>query len=80
LAAKTATPITTVMLNAKIEELEKGIKIRDCLNAWSKGKTKMETILPILEIHSQISNAANDDPGNWRKDFLQAMVSVDWRE
>jgi hypothetical protein len=45
-AAKTKTPITTVMLNAKIEELEKEIKIREWLNAWSKGKTRMETIYP----------------------------------
>jgi hypothetical protein len=68
------------MLNAKIGELEKEIKVREWLNEWSRGKTRIETILPIMEIHSQLQGAANDEPGSWPKDFLQAMISEDWRE
>jgi hypothetical protein len=80
LASESEELLTSVMLNAKIGELEKEIKVREWLNEWSRGKSRIETILPIMEIHSQLQGAANDEPGSWPKDFLQAMISEDWRE
>jgi hypothetical protein len=59
---------------------EKEIKVRGWPNEWSRSKTRIETILPIMEIHSQLQGATNDELGSWPKDFLQAMISEDWRE
>ncbi len=36
--------------------------------------------LPFLEVHAQIHGVAHDEPGNWPKDLLQAMMKEDWRE
>jgi hypothetical protein len=80
LASESVEQLTSVMLDAKIEELEKKIQIKEWLNEWSRGKTRIETILLIMEIHSQLQGAVSDEPGSWPEEFLQAMISKDWRE
>jgi hypothetical protein len=55
--------------------------VRKKLEGWFKTSTAIVCVLPILEVHAQIHGAVKDDePGNWPKDFLQAMIKDDWRE
>jgi hypothetical protein len=34
----------------------------------------------LKQVHAQLQGIVNDEPGNWPKDFLQAMMKEDWRE
>ncbi len=54
--------------------------VRNQVEGWFKSSTSLACILPILEVHAQLHGLANDEPGNWPKDFLQAMMKEDWRE
>jgi hypothetical protein len=81
--ADSATPANVMMLNDKIESIEKDIAMEDIrrqIEGWFKTSTSLACVLPILEVHAQIHAAAHDEPGNWPKDFLQAMMKEDWRE
>jgi hypothetical protein len=81
--ADSATPANVMMLNDKIESIEKDIAMEDIrrqIEGWFKTSTSLACVLPILEVHAQIHEAAHDEPGNWPKDFLQAMMKEDWRE
>ena len=82
--ADSATPANVMMLKDKIEEIEKDIAIEDIrrkIEGWFKTTTSLVCVLPILEVHAQIHDAAaHDEPGNWPKDFLQAMMKEDLRE
>ncbi len=50
------------------------------IEGWFKTNTSIVCVLPILEVHAQIHDAVHDEPRNWPKDFLQAMMKEDWRE
>ena len=81
--ADSATPANVMMLNDKIESIEKDIAMEDIrrqIEGWFKTSTSLACVLPVLEVHAQIHEAAHDEPGNWPKDFLQAMMKEDWRE
>ena len=75
--ADSATPANVMTLKERIEEIEKDIAIEDIrrkIEGWFKSSTSLVCVLPILEVHAQIHEAAHDEPGNWPKDFLQAMM------
>jgi hypothetical protein len=82
--AVSAAPLNVMMLEERIKEIEKDIAMEDVrkkIEGWFKSSTAMMCVLPILEVHAQIRGAVqNDEPGNWPKDFLQAMMKEDWRE
>ncbi len=72
-----------MMLEERIEEIEKDIVMEDVrrkIEGWFKSNTSIICVLPILEVHAQIHGVVQDEPGNWQKDFLQAMMKDDWRE
>ena len=73
-AALVDAKIVNLELEAKLEDVRKQIK------GWFKSTTSLACILPILEVHAQLHGPSNDEPGNWPKDFLQAMMKEDWRE
>jgi hypothetical protein len=81
--ASPAMPVTTLMLQEKVSEIEMEVKLEDIrrqIEGWFKTTTSLSCILPILEVHAQLHGIINDEPGNWPKDFLQAMMKEDWRE
>jgi hypothetical protein len=81
--ADSMTPENVLILNETINKIEKDIEIEDTqrmLEGWFNTATSLACILPILEVNAQLRGIANDDPGNWPKDFLQAMMREDWRE
>ena len=82
--ADSAAPVVVMLLEEKIVEIERDIKMEDVrrkIEGWFKTSTAIMCVLPILEVHAQIHGAVqNDEPGNWPKDFLQAMMKDDWRE
>ena len=39
----------------------------------------VETMLPVLEVGSVLSESDPNANGNWPKDFVEAMVRPDWR-
>ncbi len=47
---------------------------------WFKGNSDNNTILPVLELNSELASSANDGTGNLPRDFWQALVSSQWRE
>ena len=82
--ADSAALVVVMLLEEKIVEIERDIKMEDVrrkIEGWFKTSTAILCVLPILEVHAQIHGAVqNDEPGNWPKDFLQAMMKDDWRE
>ena len=82
-ADSAATPANVMMLEERIGEIERDIVMEDVrkkMEGWFKSTTSLVCVLPILEVHAQIRGAVQDEPGNWPKDFLQAMMKDDWRE
>ncbi len=70
-------------MNKKIEVIELEVELEDIrrqIEGWFKSSTSLACILPILEVNAQLHGITNDEPGNWPKDFLQAMMQEDWRE
>jgi hypothetical protein len=81
--ADAATPANVMMLEERIVEIEKGMSMevgQRKIEGWFKTNTSIVCVLPILEVHAQISGLAIDEPRNWPKGFLQAMMKEDWRE
>ncbi len=81
--ASPAMPVTTLILQERIEEIEVEVRMEDVrrqIEGWFKTSPSLACILPILEVHAQLHGIANDKPGNWPRDFLQAMMKEDWRE
>jgi hypothetical protein len=81
--ASPVLPMTTLILQEKIAEIEMEVRLEDVrrqIDGWFKTTTSLACILPILEVHAQLQGITNDEPGNWPKDFLQAMMKEDWRE
>lgn len=81
--ASPAMPLTALMLQERIKEIELEVRMEDVrkqIEGWFKTTTSLACVLPILEIHAQLHGTVNDEPGNWPKDFLQAMMKEDWRE
>jgi hypothetical protein len=65
--ADTATPANVMMLEERIEKIEKDIAMEDVrrkIEGWFKTNTSIICVLPILEVHAQIHGAIHDDPGN----------------
>ncbi len=83
---KEATPstlTTALLLQERIKETEMEVRMEDVrrqIEGWFKTSTSLACILPILEVHAQFHGIANDEPGNWPRDFLQAMMKEDRRE
>jgi hypothetical protein len=50
------------------------------VEGWFKTTTALACILPILEVNAQLQGILKDEPGNWPRDFLDAMMKEDWRE
>ena len=78
--ADSATPANVMMLEERIGEIERDIVMEDVrkkMEGWFKSTTSPVCVLPILEVHAQIRGAVQDEPGNWPKDFLQAMMKDD---
>jgi hypothetical protein len=76
-------PMVAALVNKKIEVIELEVALEDVrrqIEGWFKSSTSLACILPILEVNAQLHGIANDEPGNWPKDFLQAMMKEDWRE
>ncbi len=81
--AAPANPTTSLLLQERIKEIEMEVRMEDVRRqneGWFKTSTSFACVLPILEVHAQLHGIANDEPGNWLRDFLQAMMKDDWRE
>jgi hypothetical protein len=81
--AKTALPIVATLLVERIAEIEMEVKLEDVrkqVEGWFKTTTALACILPILEVNAQLHGILKDEPGNWPRDFLDAMMKEDWRE
>ncbi len=81
--ASPAMPVTTLMLQERIKEIEMEVRMEDVrrqIEGWFKTSTFLACILPILEVHAQLHGIAKEKPRNWPRDFLQAMMKEDWRE
>jgi hypothetical protein len=81
--ADSMTPENVLLLKETINKIEKDIEMEDArrkIEGWFKSNTSILCVLPILEVHAQIHGMVQDEPGNWPKDFLQAMMKDDWRE
>jgi hypothetical protein len=81
--ASPAMPVTALMLQERIKEIELEVRMEDVrkqIEGWFKATTSLACVLPILEVHAQLHGIVNDEPGNSPKDFLQAMMKEDWRE
>jgi hypothetical protein len=46
---------------------------------WFKAYSGPQTILPVLEMNSELTGSSSDEPGNLPKDFWQALISKEWR-
>ena len=66
--ADSAAPVVVMLLEEKIVEIERDIKMEDVrrkIEGWFKTSTAIMCVLPILEVHAQIHGAVqNDEPGN----------------
>ena len=75
--------MVAALVDKKIEVIELEVQLEDVrrqIEGWFKSSTSLACILPILEVNAQLHGVVNDEPGNWSKDFLQAMMKEDWRE
>ncbi len=65
--ADTVTPANVLLLNERIEKIEKDIEMEDAqrkIEGWFKSNTSIICVLPILEVHAQIHGMVNEEPGN----------------
>ncbi len=81
--ADSATPANVMLLKERIAVIQKDIVMEDVrrkIEECFKSKTSIICVLPILEVHAQLHGVVHDEPGDWPKDFQQAMMKDDWRE
>ncbi len=81
--ANPVMPMVAALVNKKIEVIELEVKMEDVrrqIEGWFKSSPSLACILPVLEVNARLQGITNDDPVNWPKGFLQAMMKEDWRE
>ena len=81
--ARTALPIVAALLVERVAEIERKVRLDDVrkqVEGWFKTTTALACILPILEVNAQLHGILKDEPGNWPRDFLEAMMKEDRRE
>ena len=59
---------------------EKWKKLALGKQGWFKADSRPQVILPVLEMNSELTASASDEPGNFPKDFWQALVNKEWRD
>jgi hypothetical protein len=80
IAAGSSRPIFEAYINGGVRVRSKWID-RECVDAgWFRGNSTNQTILPVLEMKAKLTKGTGDEPGNFPRDFWQAMVSPEWRE
>jgi hypothetical protein len=75
-----------VRMDARLSQLKRANPIMAILKHLSKNGSNVgwpvktvETMLPVLEVGSVLSESDPNANGNWPKDFVEAMVRPDWR-